>query len=242
MNELYFKKFFKKNIVIVIVFLIFFLISTKSFALNEGRANRLFNLEYKSFFIGTIVDEDNKNFKIKIDRVFIGDDIKEINIKKFYKYSYSALVPKVDDSIVAVLNRDDTLDLTWIFKATSTNYKTLYLANDLDKNNEDVLLFQKFINDGEYILNLDKENLNLKNKKNKVNKNLKEKSDSEKLKEIDKRANIEFENKMNAIYTALKNPIFIVVFVSLFLVIIYCLKSRKNFRKEVEDNEKKHYM
>lgn len=242
MSTLYFKKFFKKNISFLILFFIFFTISTKVFALNEGRANRLFNLEYKSFFIGTIVNDNDENFKIKIDRVFIGDNIKEITVKKFYKYSYSALVPKVDDNIVAVLNRDNTLDLTWIFKATSTNYKTLYLANDLDKNNEDVLLFQKFINNGEYILNLDKDNLNLKNEKSNLNKNIKDKSDNEKLKEINKKANIEFENKINAIYTALKNPIFIVVFISLFLVIVYCLKSRKNFRKEVEDNERKHYM
>ncbi len=237
MKNLKIKKFFKNSVLIFFIFFIFLTCSFKTFAINESRANRLFNLEYRSFFIGTIIDDSNEKFKIKIDRVFIGDKISTIEVDKFYKYSYSVLIPQKKDHIVAVLNRDNKLDLTWIFKATSTNYKTLYLANDLDENNEDVKLFQKFINDGEYILNLEEGKLNFKDKNN-----TKEKNNNEKLKDINKKADKEFEDKMNSIYSLLKNPILFIFSVILFLVIFYCLRSRKKFREEVEKDEKKDFM
>lgn len=132
---------FKKILLAMFILVVSNNILFTSFCSNEGRANRLFNLEYKSFFIGTIIKENNDKFTIKVDRVFIGDNIKDIEVDKFYNYSYSRLIPQKDDHIVAVLNNDNTLDLTWIFKVTSTNYKTLYLACDLDEENEDVKLF-----------------------------------------------------------------------------------------------------
>lgn len=235
MKNLNFKKFLLVILILVVSNSLFF----TSFCSNEGRANRLFNLEYKSFFIGTIVRDNNDKFTIKIDRVFIGDNIKNIEVKKFYNYSYSRLIPQKVDHIVAVLNNDNTLDLTWIFKATSTNYKTLFLACDLDEENEDVKLFQKFINDGEYVLNLDQDNPNFKNKINKDTKIVSEKTDQEKLDDIDKKANQEFENKMKLIYSFLKRPRLLILSTVLFLTIFYCLRSRKNFRKEVEEDEKR---
>ena len=56
--------------------------------------------------------------------------------------SYSVLTPVKGDYFVGILKKDNTLDLTWIFKATSGNYETLYLANDKDPENSEVKLFQ----------------------------------------------------------------------------------------------------
>lgn len=210
-----------------------------SFAINEDKSVSLFNMQYKSFFIGTIVEDSGNKFKIKIEQVFMGENLDIIEVDKFYKYSYSSLVPQKDDHLVAILNMDDTLDLDWIFKATSTNYKSLYLANDLEPENAEVKVFQHLINEGEYFLKQEEIDANKKKDESKktVRNEIKPKSDSEKLAEIDKKDNEEFEKKMETVYKYFKNPVLLIVPAILFLLIFYTLGSRKKFRKEVEEDD-----
>lgn len=241
-----------KNIInkVLIIFLISILsfntFNRISFADNNfDRANQIYDMNYRSFFIGKIVDDSNGNFKIKITTIFLGENLDEIEVPKFKEYSYSRLVPEKGDFFVGILKKDNTLDLTWIFKATSGNYQTLYLANDKDPHNAEVKLFQNMINKGEYVPNLDEIE---KNKRLEANKYTKPKDDFTKnydeLTEEEKKQRIEAVNekseqdhkkRMESISNFVKNPVMLIVPGILFLLIFYVVRSKRKFLKEMEE-------
>ncbi len=233
-------------IVFLITVLSFNFVSKNSFADdNFDRANRIYDMDYRSFFIGNIVDDSNGKFKVKITTIFLGENLDEIEVPKFKEYSYSRLVPAKGDYFVGILKKDNTLDLTWIFKATSGNYQTLYLANDKDPHNAEVKLFQNMINKGEYVPNLDEIE---KNKRLEANKYTKPKDDFSKnydeLTEEEKKQRIEavnekseedYKKRMEAISDFVKNPVMLIVPGILFLLIFYVVRSKRKFLKEMEE-------
>lgn len=233
-----------KIVKIVLLFLIFFSFTNRIFANeNEDRANAIFQGNFKSFFIGTIVEDDNKSFIINIEKTFMGEELERIQVKKFKAYTSSILIPTKGDIVVAILTNDGEIDDTWVFKATSTNYQTLYLANDNDPDNKDVILFQNYINSGEYIQ--DKEAIKkIEDKQNKK----KEKKDvkiEEESKNSDGDKNVknttsdftDFEKKSEVIFSFLKNPLKVIVVGCIFFVIVYVLKTSRNYRSDSEKDD-----
>ncbi|MCI5997804.1 MAG: hypothetical protein PT934_05840 [Peptoniphilaceae bacterium] len=237
------KRRFLTVIIFVVLFCFSFLSKNVLNADNFDRANQIFDINYKSFFIGTIVEDDGKKFNIEVNKVFLGEDIKNVEVKKFYEYSYSELIPQKGDYIVAILKKDDSLDLSWIFKTTSTDYKTLFLANDKDPNNNEVKTFQYLINEGKYIpdmAQIEKNRKKVENEGKELNKDEQKKV----LDAVNRKDNAEYEEKLKSIYKILANPILLIVPGILFFAIYYVVRSRKNFLKEMEDkdnDEEKYY-
>lgn len=243
----------KKVLVLSIIFIFSFSFTSKiSFADdNFDRANRIYDMNYRTFFIGNIVDDSNDKFKVKITTIFLGENLKEIEVPKFKEYSYSVLTPVKGDYFVGILKKDNTLDLTWIFKATSGNYETLYLANDKDPENSEVKLFQNMINKGEYVPNLTEIE---KNKRLEANKTAKPKDDFKKnydeLTEEEKKNRLEafneksekdYKERMEVIANLFKNPVLLIVPGILFLAIFYVVRSRKKYLKEMEERIEDEY-
>lgn len=212
--------------------IIIFSFATVSNAENRDMANRIFNGDFKSFFIGRIVEEDNKSFIIDIEKTFMGQELHSIQVKKFSEYTFSDLTPSKKDIIVAILKNDDTIDETWIFKATSTNYQTLFLANDKDPENEDFVLFQNYINLGTYI-----EDKNATSKKEEIKKDEKTNIQSLESKKATTSDFSEFDRKSKIIFSFLTNPVKVVGVGIVFVVIFYVLNSSKNFRRESEKDD-----
>lgn len=212
---------------------------------NFDRANRIYDMDYKSFFIGNIIEDSDGKFKVKATTIFLGENIDEIEVPKFNEYSYSRLVPAKGDYFVGILKKDNTLDLTWIFKATSGNYETLYLANDKDPNNAEVKLFQNMINKGEYVPNLDEIEKNKRLEANKYTKpkddftknydELTEEEKKERIKAVNEKSEKDYKQRMETISNFISNPVMLIVPGVLMLLIIYVVRSRNKFKKEMED-------
>ena len=241
-------------------FLVLFLISILSFNFvyknsfaddNFDRANRIYDMDYRSFFIGNIIDDSNGKFKIKVTTIFLGENLKEIEVPKFKEYSYSRLTPAKGDYFVGILKKDNTLDLTWIFKATSGNYKTLYLANDKDPENSEIKLFQNMINKGDYVPNLDEIEKNKRLEANKYSKpkddfsknydELTEEEKKKRLEAVNEKSEKDYKERMEAIANFVKNPVLLIVPAILFLLIFYVVRSKRKFLKEMEERIEDEY-
>lgn len=222
---------------IILIFVIFFGLNSISYTSERDMANKIFRGDFKSFFIGTIIEEDNKDFIIKIDSTFMGKELDKLQVKKFQKYTFSVLKPAKNDIIVAILKNDGKLDETWIFKATSTNYKSLYLANDEDPDNEDFILFQNYINAGDYIE--DREVTSKKENKNDEKEKEEKKDIIDENNKIKNKENSfeEFEKKTNAIYYFIKSPIKLIVIGTIFIVIFFVYSSSRNYRSDLEKDD-----
>lgn len=62
--------------------------------------------------------------------IMMGDiSSQEISVNSIDKYYGTDDVPTVGDFIVVVLLSDNEIDDTWIFKATTSDYKTLELVS-----------------------------------------------------------------------------------------------------------------
>ena len=241
-------------------FLVLFLISIISFSFiskvsyaddNFDRANRIYDMDYRSFFIGNITDDSNGKFKIKVTTIFLGENLNEIEVPKFKEYSYSRLTPVKGDYFVGILKKDNTLDLTWIFKATSGNYQTLYLANDKDPDNSEIKLFQNMINKGDYVPNLDEIERNKRLEANKYSKpkddfkknydELTEEEKQNRLEAVNEKSEKDYKERMEAISNLLKNPVVLIVPSILFLLIFYVVRSKRKFLKEMEERIEDEY-
>ena len=82
------KNIIEKFLVLFLIFILSFnFVSKNSFADdNFDRANRIYDMDYRSFFIGNIVDDSNGKFKIKVTTIFLGENLKEIEVPKFKEY------------------------------------------------------------------------------------------------------------------------------------------------------------
>ena len=241
------KNIIEKFLVLFLIFILSFkFVSKNSFADdNFDRANRIYDMDYRSFFIGNIVDDSNGKFKVKVTTIFLGENLKEIEVPKFKEYSYSRLTPAKGDYFVGILKKDNTLDLTWIFKATSGNYQTLYLANDKDPDNSEIKLFQNMINKGDYVPNLDEIERNKRLEANKYSKpkddfkknydELTEEEKKKRLEAVNEKSEKEYKERMEAIASLIKNPVMLIVPGILFLLIFYVVRSKRKFLKEMEE-------
>ncbi|WP_288868132.1 hypothetical protein [uncultured Parvimonas sp.] len=257
MNNKFFNIFniskLKKVLVLSIIFIFSFSFTSKnSFADdNFDRANRIYDMDYRSFFIGNIVDDSNGKFKVKVTTIFLGENLKEIEVPKFKEYSYSRLTPAKGDYFVGILKKDSTLDLTWIFKATSGNYQTLYLANDKDPDNSEIKLFQNMINKGDYVPNLDEIERNKRLEANKYSKpkddfkknydELTEEEKKNRLEAFNEKSEKDYKERMEVIGNLLKNPVLLIVPGILFLAIFYVVSSRRKYLKEMEERIEDEY-
>lgn len=221
----------KKILHLFLILTIIFSIGSNLYAENRDMANKIFNGDFKSFFIGKISEMDNKSFIIKIEKTFMGKDLDVIQVKKFNEYSFSELAPHKNDIVVAILKNDDTIDETWVFKATSSNYQTLFLANDKDPKNEDVILFQNYINSGTYIEDRTATSDDKKQEKKEVEKEV------EKPKKTTESDFSDFDKKTEVFYSFLKSPIKVIGIGVIFVAIYFVLNSSKNFRKDVEKDD-----
>ena len=71
----------------------------------------------------------------------------EVQIKKFEKYLGTDDKPKVGDFIVAVLLDENKIENDWIFKSTTSDYKTLKLVSI---KSGVITRYEKYINEGKY--------------------------------------------------------------------------------------------
>ena len=143
------------------------------------------------------------------------------------------------------MKKDNKLDLSWIFKATSGNYQTLYLANDKDPHNAEVKLFQNMINKGEYVPNLDEIEKNKRLEANKYSKpkddfsknydELTEEEKKQRLEAVNEKSEQDHVKRMETITGFLKNPVMLIVPSILFLVIFYVVRSKRKYLKEMEE-------
>lgn len=105
-------------------------------------------------FIGEIVDAGERTFAISPTHPMIGEAISNIEIESFNYYQLSER-PKVGDIVVAITDKNDVINKDWIFKATSTDYKTLKLICPNDPNPQDssnmTFRYNQYINEGKYI-------------------------------------------------------------------------------------------
>lgn len=233
------KNKFKGILLIITLFLSIFMFSKINSANIEDMPNRIFRGEFESFFIGTIIEEDNKSFIIEINKTFMGKELEKIQVNRFNEYTFSNLKPQKNDIIVAILNYDKQININWVFKSTSTDYEILYLADDKDPDNKDLILFQNLINTGQYIE--DKEQI----KKIEEDKEKKE----EKKTEISTNTSLttkkapplsdfsEMDKKLDIIFKFLKSPVKVFFIGLMFLAIAYVTISSKKYRDEVEKED-----
>ena len=102
------------------------------------------------------------------------------------------------------------------------------------------------INKGEYVPNLDEIEKNKRLEANKYTKpkddftknydELTEEEKKERLKAVNEKSEKDYEKRMEKITSFLKNPIMLIVPGVLLLLIIYVVRSRNKFKKEMEDH------
>ncbi|EES90589.1 hypothetical protein FDJ70_06170 [Clostridium botulinum] len=154
----------------ILLFLLLISITTTAFAGNIPESIMI--NPQKGLFIGKIINTSDKEFIIEPITVMMGKiKDKQIKIKKFDKYYGTNTTPKKNDYIIARLTDVNKIDEFWIFKATSSDYKTLKLI--CSPTYDMILRYEKYINNGDYFKaqkNLDKK-LTPKLSPNKYNKN-----------------------------------------------------------------------
>nr|WP_307906026.1 hypothetical protein [Clostridium botulinum] len=129
------------------LFLLIISITTTAFAGNIPES--IMMNPQKGLFIGKIIDTSDKKFTIEPITVMMGNiKDKQIKIKKFDKYYGTNTTPKKNDYIVARLTDVNKIDEFWIFKTTSSDYKTLKLI--CNPTYDMILRYQKYINNGDY--------------------------------------------------------------------------------------------
>lgn len=103
----------------------------------------------KALFIGKITAVDNDTYSILPSTVMMGNiQQSEIKVQKFERYYGTDAKPKVGDFIVAVLLDENKIDNGWVFKSTTTDYKTLKLVS---LQHDVVTRYEKYINEGKYL-------------------------------------------------------------------------------------------
>lgn len=135
----------KSLTVVIICLMCLVLTSVKTFAGDIPESLMLG--EQQALFIGEITAEDSDTYTIKPLTIMMGDvPQEEVKVDKFDYYGTNA-TPKTGDYLVVVLLDDNEIDSSWVFKATSDDYKTLRLVSE--KYNI-VKRYQNYINEGKY--------------------------------------------------------------------------------------------
>lgn len=104
--------------------------------------------EQKALFIGELISTNKEKSIIKPLTIMMGSIAqKEISVDGIEGYYGTDEAPTAGDFIVVVLLSDNEIDESWIFKATSSDYKKLKLVSE---NYNMVERYQEYINDGAY--------------------------------------------------------------------------------------------
>jgi hypothetical protein len=102
----------------------------------------------KALFIGKIIAVNADTYSIVPSTVMMGNILDdELQIKKFDNYFGTDIKPKAGDFIVAILLDENVIEDTWVFKATTEDYRTLKLVSQWY---DTVARYEKYINEGEY--------------------------------------------------------------------------------------------
>ena len=126
--------------------------------------------EQQALFIGEIVAENEDTYTLSSLDILMGEVEKDINVEKFNYYGTTDS-PKIGDYLVVVLIEDNKINDTWVFKATTSDYRTLRLVSE--KHNM-VKRYEKYINEGSY----QKAQIDLDNKDTFIDKGRDESVDS----------------------------------------------------------------
>ena len=134
----------KKNIVIIIILLFMF----NSIVFAGDIPESFMSGDQKALFVGEIISIKDQKSIIKPVTIMMGEiSEEEVIVDIFEKYYGTNEVPEVGDFIVAVLIADNEIDDLWIFKTTSSDYKTLKLVSE---SYGMVERYQEYINNGAY--------------------------------------------------------------------------------------------
>ena len=132
--------------VITIIFM--FLIVCTSTVFAGDIPESLMLGEQKALFIGKLILTDEQKSIIMPLTIMMGSiSQQEISVDSIDRYSGTDEVPIAGDFIVVVLLSDNKIYDSWIFKATSSDYKTLKLVSERD---DMVKRYQEYINTGAY--------------------------------------------------------------------------------------------
>ena len=126
--------------------------------------------EQQALFIGEIVAENEDTYTLSPLDILMGEVEKDINVEKFNYYGTTDS-PKIGDYLVVVLIEDNKINDTWVFKATTSDYRTLRLVSE--KHNM-VKRYEQYINEGSY----QKAQRDLDNKDTFIEKGLTESEDN----------------------------------------------------------------
>ncbi|TCO79812.1 hypothetical protein [Marinisporobacter balticus] len=133
-----------KKAIIILMCLSFTCITAFAGDIPEG----IMSGNQKALFIGKLTNKNSEIYTITPLTIMMGSiKQKEIKVSKFEKYYGTSDIPKNGDVLVAVLLEEGKIDNLWIFKATSSDYKTLKLKSE--KHNM-VKRYEKYINKGKY--------------------------------------------------------------------------------------------
>jgi hypothetical protein len=132
--------------IIIILLILFLFNNTHAFAGDIPES--IMNGNQKALFIGKVSKIALENYFIIPSTIMMGSiEGKEIKVNIFESYYGNNSKPKVGDYVVAILIEDNKVDESWIFKASSDNYKNLKLKSI---NYNMVMRYQKYINEGKY--------------------------------------------------------------------------------------------
>ena len=130
----------------VIIFMLLLFAGTTVFAGDTPEEIMLG--KQRALFIGKITAINTDTYSIVPSTVMMGSiQQSEVQIKKFEKYSGTDDKPKVGDFIVAVLLDENKIENDWVFKSTTSDYKTLKLVSI---KSGVITRYEKYINEGKY--------------------------------------------------------------------------------------------
>ncbi|MGV8154667.1 MAG: hypothetical protein ACLKAO_10190 [Alkaliphilus sp.] len=134
----------KKVVTVVVMFLILCTLTVLAGNIPES----LMLGEQKALFIGELVSTNEQGSIVKPLTIMMGNiPTEEISVESIDKYYDTEEVPTAGDFIVVVVLSDNDIDNFWLFKATSSDHKTLELVSD---NFNMVERYQEYINTGAY--------------------------------------------------------------------------------------------
>lgn len=110
-----------------------------------------FKADQDAIIIGQLIGSENSKFRVTVFKVISGKlDVNEIWVSDFkYDFSVTGLEPHINDYCVMSLKKSQGhYQKAWgIFKASSSDYKTLKLMNDI-KHSPDIAAIEWYINSG----------------------------------------------------------------------------------------------
>lgn len=113
----------------VIIGIIILLIVPISVVFAGDTPESLMSGHQKALFIGEIISTNDQKTLIEPLTIMMGSiSVEEIFVDNFDKYYGTNNKPTTGDYVVVVLLSDNEINESWVFKSTSSDYKTLELV------------------------------------------------------------------------------------------------------------------